>query len=211
MIRSISIEEAREEIEAAFQFEAPENEGGQLIHMMTTDISTLNTVLTSDTYSAWIAGFIYDFLIVASPVHGRERPLSLAKSWEIAKDGVTYTLTLHENIKWHDGEPFTADDVIFAYDRALADVSQSVRKSTIEGGLPRTRRLMITRSNSSPLSQLPSSLATRFNSWASCRSISGKGYHPLTGRPTRDRLGRIHPVSLEQGHSSSSSGCWGTM
>jgi peptide/nickel transport system substrate-binding protein len=132
VISSVSIEEAKAEIEAAFPFEEPQNQGGQFIHTVTTDISTLNTVLTSDVYSAWIAGFIYDGLIGTSPVNGREIPTGLAKSWEIAADGITYTLKLHENVKWHDGEPFTADDVIFTYDMALAEDSQSVRKSTIE-------------------------------------------------------------------------------
>jgi peptide/nickel transport system substrate-binding protein len=132
VISSISIEEAKAEIEAAFPFEEPQNQGGQFIQTETTDISTLNTVLTGDVYSAWIAGFIYDGLIGTSPVNGREIPTGLAKSWEIAADGITYTLKLHENVKWHDGEPFTADDVIFTYDMALAEDSQSVRKSTIE-------------------------------------------------------------------------------
>src|SRR5699024_7494768 len=108
------------------------NEGGDIIHTMTSDITTLNTVLVTDTYSGWITGFIYDGLIGASPVDGQPVPTGLADSWEIAADGVTYTVKLHEGVKWHDGEDFTADDVIFTYDAALAEDSQSVRKTTIE-------------------------------------------------------------------------------
>lgn len=37
----------------------------------------------------------------------------LAESFDISKDKKTYTFKLRKNIKWHDGEPFTADDVIF--------------------------------------------------------------------------------------------------
>src|SRR5699024_3094954 len=46
--------------------------------------------------------------------------------------GVTYTVKLHEGVKWHDGEDFTADDVVFTFDNVFADDSQSVRKGTIE-------------------------------------------------------------------------------
>jgi peptide/nickel transport system substrate-binding protein len=135
IIRSITREEAEAEIEAAFAFKEPQNQGGQLIHTMTTDISTLNTVLASDLYSVWISGFIYDSLVGTSPVNGRDVPTGLADSWEIAGDGVTYTVKLHEGIKWHDGEPFTADDVIFTFDMALDEKSLSPRKGTVEGVL----------------------------------------------------------------------------
>ena len=37
----------------------------------------------------------------------------LAKSWDYDEDTLTYTFHLEENVKWHDGEPFTADDVKF--------------------------------------------------------------------------------------------------
>jgi len=41
----------------------------------------------------------------------------LAKSWELAKDGVTYTFRLHENARWWDGTPVTAADVVFSLDK----------------------------------------------------------------------------------------------
>jgi len=38
---------------------------------------------------------------------------SLAKAWEVSSDGLTYTFHLYDNVFWHDGEKFTADDVLF--------------------------------------------------------------------------------------------------
>jgi peptide/nickel transport system substrate-binding protein len=38
----------------------------------------------------------------------------LATDWSLADDGVTWTFTLREGVRWQDGEPFTADDVVFA-------------------------------------------------------------------------------------------------
>lgn len=37
----------------------------------------------------------------------------LAESWNISKDGMVYTFKLKQNIKWHDGATFSADDVMF--------------------------------------------------------------------------------------------------
>ncbi len=42
----------------------------------------------------------------------------LAKSWDVSPDGKTITFHLASGVKWHDGSPFTAQDVKFAYDRA---------------------------------------------------------------------------------------------
>lgn len=38
---------------------------------------------------------------------------SLAERWQASEDGTVYTFTLRANLRWHDGEPLTADDVAF--------------------------------------------------------------------------------------------------
>jgi peptide/nickel transport system substrate-binding protein len=40
----------------------------------------------------------------------------LASSWQQDVKGTTYTVKLKPNIKWHDGQPLTADDIVFTYD-----------------------------------------------------------------------------------------------
>ena len=39
----------------------------------------------------------------------------LASGWDLSKDQTFYTVHLKHNIKWHDGKPFSADDVVFTY------------------------------------------------------------------------------------------------
>lgn len=39
----------------------------------------------------------------------------LAKNWRISDDGLTWTFTLRDAVKWHDGEPLTVDDVVFSF------------------------------------------------------------------------------------------------
>lgn len=43
----------------------------------------------------------------------------LAQSWEMAKDGLSYTFKLHPNVKFHDGAPMTSADVKASYDRII--------------------------------------------------------------------------------------------
>ena len=43
----------------------------------------------------------------------------LAKSWEVSGDGLSFTFFLHENARWHDGEPVTAEDVVWSIDRMV--------------------------------------------------------------------------------------------
>lgn len=44
---------------------------------------------------------------------------SLAESFEVSEDGLTFTFNLRQDVVWHDGEPFTAEDVAFTYTAAV--------------------------------------------------------------------------------------------
>ncbi|MBI1778668.1 MAG: ABC transporter substrate-binding protein [Proteobacteria bacterium] len=52
---------------------------------------------------------------------------SLAKSWSISPDGLTYTFKLEENVKWNDGKPFTSADVVFSTQVFLMEVHARAR------------------------------------------------------------------------------------
>jgi len=63
--------------------------------------------------------------VLAEPLLGRSRKdlnevvPNLAKGWELSKDARTFTLYLREGVKWSDGAPFTADDILFWYNDIL--------------------------------------------------------------------------------------------
>jgi peptide/nickel transport system substrate-binding protein len=44
----------------------------------------------------------------------------LARSWEISDDGLTYNFHLREGVTFHDGEPFTAEDVVATFNRIIS-------------------------------------------------------------------------------------------
>jgi peptide/nickel transport system substrate-binding protein len=57
----------------------------------------------------------------------------LAKSWEVAPDARTFTFTIADNVKWHDGRPLTADDVRFSIEYYRdRDVSSAWMKDVIQ-------------------------------------------------------------------------------
>lgn len=55
---------------------------------------------------------------------------NLCKSWEISPDGKVYTLKLQDNVKWHDGKPFTSRDV--EYSLLLIGKTSARRKVTFQ-------------------------------------------------------------------------------
>ena len=61
----------------------------------------------------WMIGWVYDSLYIRTP---ELEPIpALATSATPSEDGLTWTITLREGVNWHDGEPFTVEDVIFSY------------------------------------------------------------------------------------------------
>ena len=64
-----------------------------------------------------LSSFIFDTLGFPA-VTGEPKPW-LARSWESSPDGKVWTIRLRDNVKWHDGQPFTVDDVLFTFDYNL--------------------------------------------------------------------------------------------
>jgi peptide/nickel transport system substrate-binding protein len=73
----------------------------------------------------FVAGKIYQSLLSYGP---DLKPLpSLAQSWTISSDGLTYSFVLQKGVKWHDGQPFTSADVVFSADKFLREVHPRLR------------------------------------------------------------------------------------
>lgn len=104
---------------------------------------TFNPFNTKDATSATMAEMMFDGLVSSRPDNGEIIP-KLAKSFEISPDGKTYTFNLRHGIKWSDGEPITADDVVFTWNKIiLAGLGNtSTRDSVlIDNQLPRVEKI----------------------------------------------------------------------
>src|SRR5215510_10417079 len=64
----------------------------------------------------WVLYAMHDALV--KPMPGNIMTPSLAESWTLSPDGRTYDFKLRENLKFHNGDPFTAEDVKFSFARA---------------------------------------------------------------------------------------------
>lgn len=66
---------------------------------------------------SFVGSKIYEGLITLSK-DMKPQP-SLAKSWDISQDGLTYTFHLQEGVRWHDGKPLTSADVVYSFSEFL--------------------------------------------------------------------------------------------
>jgi len=90
-------------------------EGDWLIYHLNAEPATLNPITATDAYEGTVNnGKIYQTLIERNNESLKLDPL-LAESWEISEDKLKYTFKIKEGIKWHDGTPFTSEDVVFSY------------------------------------------------------------------------------------------------
>jgi len=101
-------------------FQEPEPvQGGSYTEAVIGSIQRLNPVL--DTYHAAdrdIDRLIYSRLVTFDD-RGLPQP-DLAESWGVSADGTVYNITLKADVKWHDGQPLTSDDVLFTIEMMRA-------------------------------------------------------------------------------------------
>lgn len=88
--------------------------GGTAVLAIGQDVKTFNVNYVTDGQAYYIDNNIYSKLAIYDANYTDIHP-DLATSWTASKDLKTYTFTLREGVKWHDGKPFTASDVVFTY------------------------------------------------------------------------------------------------
>lgn len=117
--------------------------GGELINSTIGEgPKTFNPFNSKDSTSSSMAGLMYDGLFSTSPKDGSIVP-RLAKSYE-TKDGMTYIVRLRKGAKWSDGEPITADDVVFTWNNIILAGygNTSLRDAVmIDGKLPKVYKV----------------------------------------------------------------------
>lgn len=118
--------------------------GGELVSSTIGEgPKTFNPFNCKDNISALMSGIMYDGLLSSDPMTGQPTP-KLAKSFSISSDGTTYTIKLRHGIKWSDGKPITADDVIFTWnDIIFAGLGDTSTRDSIviDNKLPTVRKI----------------------------------------------------------------------
>ena len=85
---------------------------------MTNEVDSFNPFngIEAESYEAW--ALMYDYMISYSDKDMSPQP-SLATSWDTSDDGLTWTFHIRDDVKWTDGEPLTAKDIAYTYNRIL--------------------------------------------------------------------------------------------
>jgi peptide/nickel transport system substrate-binding protein len=87
--------------------------GDTIITASIGEASNLIPILAGDSASHDVAGHIYNGLVKYDK--NLDIVGVLAESWKISKDNLSITFHLRKDVKWHDGTPFTAHDVMYTY------------------------------------------------------------------------------------------------
>src|SRR5713226_5128408 len=78
----------------------------------------------------WMLYALHDALV--KPMPGNPMANSLAESWSMSEDQRVYEFTLRKGLKFHNGDPFTAEDVVFSFKRAKgAQLQEKVKEVVI--------------------------------------------------------------------------------
>jgi peptide/nickel transport system substrate-binding protein len=107
---------------------APGIPGGRLVVAEFGDPKTFNPIMANEVSSLDIYRFLFATLLGYDMISQQVEP-GLAESWTNTPDGKTWTFKLRKNLRWSDGAPLTADDVVFTcndvvYNPAIDNVTR---------------------------------------------------------------------------------------
>ena len=114
----------------------PGKYGGRIVLALRTEPKTLNPLTALDQPSRDVLGRMMADLIHINAI-SQQTQSALAESWKASKDGLHYTLKLRRGLRFSDGHPMSADDVLFTFQALLDEkVNSSQRDLLIIGGKP---------------------------------------------------------------------------
>lgn len=131
----------------------------RLVIRTSTDPDNLDPHLSSASLTQQIMLNVFEGLVKPAP--DSSVVPGLAESYTVSEDGLTYTFTLRENVKFHDGSPLTAADVVYSFERLMGKgmekplTSNLADVETVESPDARTVVFKLKQTNSSFLALLP--------------------------------------------------------
>ena len=106
----------------------------QIVDAILSDPKTFNPVLSGDATSSAVGAMLFDGLVTSNPITGEIEP-ALAESWTVSDNELEIVFTLREDLKWSDGTPLTANDVVFTFNELyLNEEIPSSTKDTLKIG-----------------------------------------------------------------------------
>ena len=108
----------------------PGNRGGRLVIAQRSEPRTFNPVVAVDQNSLGVNARMMADLVHINRATQKTEP-ALARSWIVSKDGTQFTLKLRRGVRFSDGAPFDADDVVFSFKVYLDEKSHSSQRDLL--------------------------------------------------------------------------------
>jgi peptide/nickel transport system substrate-binding protein len=138
----------------AFQGDVPEDAlrtdsepgtyGGTVVWSVPQNPKSLNPVLAAEASTLELTNYLNNAALTAYDHAAQKTVYALARSHTVSPDGLVWTFDLRKGVRWSDGEPFTADDVVFTYSVAFdPKVGTPVKDSFTQsdGSQPRVEKV----------------------------------------------------------------------
>jgi peptide/nickel transport system substrate-binding protein len=107
--------------------------GGRLVVSLRSEPKTLNPVTSTDVSSREVIAQLTSDLIHINRLSQRTEP-ALAKAWKISPGGLEYRLELRRGLRFSDGHPLDADDVLFSFKVYLDETVHSPQRDSLVVG-----------------------------------------------------------------------------
>ncbi len=121
----------------------PGTYGGTIVWAAPQGPKSLNPVLAAESSSTDIQ-ILNNAALTAYDHSAQKTVYALAKSHEVSTDGLTWTFHLRKGVRWSDGEPFSADDVVFTFTAAFDPAVANPRKDVFaqsDGKMPKVEKV----------------------------------------------------------------------
>lgn len=92
--------------------------GGRVVLAIGAAPRTFNPIAAGDEGSEAVTRLLFSSLVGLN-MESQEAVPGLAESWSVGADQKTWTFKLRKNLRWSDGEPLTADDVVFTWNEIM--------------------------------------------------------------------------------------------
>ena len=94
------------------------NRTGVMYYGYGSEVQTLDPHIVSDTGAWEVTGALFEGLVRRNAETLQPEP-GVAESWSVSEDGLTITFKLNSNAKWSNGDPVTAEDFVWSWQRSL--------------------------------------------------------------------------------------------
>jgi peptide/nickel transport system substrate-binding protein len=114
---------------------------GNLIAAIAGEPDQLDPQKTSAYFSFEVLENVFDTLV--EPDENLEMRPALAESWDVSPDQLIWTFHLRKGVAFHDGSPFTADDVVYSYRRIIDQKLANADKFSAVSGVTAADRTTV--------------------------------------------------------------------